>query len=89
MTQRKKPDPDSVDFEEVVRKMRQEVEEIFSGPAMENEPEIQFGSVDLLYKSDSELFPDDITEYRPEEKKLRLVKTSAPSKQADDDQAQE
>ncbi|WP_431685809.1 hypothetical protein [Hahella sp. NBU794] len=91
MSNRKKTGPDSVDmkeFEDYVRRLRDRIKDGF-GPPMENEPDSPFGSPDLLFKSDSELFPSDITEYRPEVKKLRLVKTSSRSKQADDNKAEE
>ncbi|ABC30543.1 hypothetical protein HCH_03812 [Hahella chejuensis KCTC 2396] len=86
MTKQKKPDPDSVDIEEIKRKMRVRFNELVDEEPMENEPQVLCGSPDLFFKTDAELFPSDLSEYRPEEKKLRLVKTDKRKKDTDDDQ---
>ncbi|AZZ92833.1 hypothetical protein EUZ85_19725 [Hahella sp. KA22] len=70
MTEDKKRDSD---YEEFLRQLREEIKDGF-GAVMEDEPQVQLGSLDLVFTPDSELFPSELEEYRPEEKKLRLVK---------------
>ncbi len=71
---KKRIDPDTINQEELTEKMKERAEEIFSVPPMENEPTVLTGSPETLYSSDSEEFPSDLAEYKPEEKKLKVVK---------------
>lgn len=45
-----------------------------------DERELASGSADLLEKSDAELFPDEAEEYKPEERKPRIVINNSPKK---------
>ena len=63
---------------EVIEKLRRygkEAKKNLFSPKERNfdERELVSGSADLLEKSDAELFPDETEEYKPSEKKPRIV----------------
>lgn len=47
-----------------------------------DETELASGSSDLLERSDAELFPDEIEEYTPEERRKKIIKDSKPTKES-------
>ncbi|OZG71677.1 hypothetical protein BTA51_18695 [Hahella sp. CCB-MM4] len=71
----KRPKPGTKEFEEWVRKETQAVvDDLFkNGPVDFDESGVIFGSEKSLNSTDAEAFPEEIEEYRPEERKLRLV----------------
>ncbi|ABC30541.1 hypothetical protein HCH_03810 [Hahella chejuensis KCTC 2396] len=77
-----RPKPGTKEFEEWVRQETQSVvDDMFKhGPADFDESGVIFGGEKSLNSSDAEAFPDEIEEYRPEERKPPLVHNSDKSR---------
>ena len=71
----KRPEPGTDEYWEWARKRAEQrwKEVIADGPAEFEEAGVVCGDIETLTASDAELFPDDLEEYRPEERKPRLV----------------
>lgn len=78
MSMDKRPPVGTPEFEKWVReRIKDDVEKIFSGPRPDfDERGPLGGSGELLDKTDAELFPDELEEYTPEERRklLKLYK---------------
>lgn len=76
MTNTDRPQLGTPEFEAWLRKRSKETaEELFNGtPADLEELGVISGSIKSLTNTDSEAFPDELEEYKPEESKIRPVK---------------
>ena len=75
-----RPPEDSPEFIKWLEKrIKKHADDIMSGPPADFEPGPIFGDINDLYKTDAELFPDEIEEYTPEERRklFKLYKNEA------------
>jgi len=84
MTDKKKPTKDgsSKESEELRKYGNKATKNLFNSENNSDfdENELASGSVDLLEKTDAELFPDEIDEYTDEERKPRVIVNNDPKK---------
>ncbi len=85
----KRPPVDSPEFDEwLMEQTAKDVNSIFGDnhkPSEFDERGVLSGSADLLDKTDAELFPDELEEYTPEERRKLFKLHKKDDKKKDDD----